>query len=84
MNRRSFLGKIGAAVAGFTVLPPATTYDRIWKATLARNTLIDTNYNCVIVPSIDHFSDNLISEKIFYQFWDKYKNELVIMENYSA
>jgi len=33
MNRRSFLSSIATAVAGFTVLPPATTYDRVWKAT---------------------------------------------------
>lgn len=32
MNRRSFLGKLSAAVAGFAILPPATTYSRIWKA----------------------------------------------------
>lgn len=32
MNRRGFLSTLGAAVAGFTVLPPATTYSRIWKA----------------------------------------------------
>lgn len=29
MNRRSFI----AALAGFAILPPATTYARIWKAT---------------------------------------------------
>ncbi len=31
MNRRSFLG----ALLGFAVLPGATTYKRIWKATEA-------------------------------------------------
>lgn len=33
MNRRNFLSTLGAAVTGFTILPPATTYSRIWKAT---------------------------------------------------
>lgn len=33
MNRRHFLRSIAGAVAGFTILPPATTYSRIWKAT---------------------------------------------------
>ncbi len=32
MNRRGFFGKIGALAAGFMILPPATTYERIWKA----------------------------------------------------
>lgn len=33
MNRRGFLGTLGKVVAGFTILPPATTYNRIWRAT---------------------------------------------------
>ena len=32
MNRRSFFKTLAAATAGFTILPPATTYQRIWKA----------------------------------------------------
>lgn len=33
MNRRRFIGNFAAALAGFAVLPPATTYERIWRAT---------------------------------------------------
>lgn len=33
MNRRSFFSKLAVAAAGFTILPPATTYERIWKPT---------------------------------------------------
>lgn len=33
MNRRGFFKTLAAATAGFTILPPATTYQRIWKAT---------------------------------------------------
>lgn len=33
MNRRNFIGNILIAGASFAVLPPASTYDRIWKAT---------------------------------------------------
>lgn len=33
MNRRSFIGNLAGALAGFAVLPPATTYERIWRAT---------------------------------------------------
>ncbi len=32
MNRRSFLKNSALALFGFTVLPPAETYQRIWKA----------------------------------------------------
>ncbi len=32
MNRRNFLKNSALALFGFTVLPPADTYQRIWKA----------------------------------------------------
>lgn len=32
MNRRSFFKTLAAATVGFTILPPAMTYQRIWKA----------------------------------------------------
>ena len=32
MDRRNFIGGMLAAFAGFTILPPATTYGRIWRA----------------------------------------------------
>jgi hypothetical protein len=32
-TRRAFFATLSTAVAGFTILPPATTYQRIWKAT---------------------------------------------------
>lgn len=46
MNRRSFLTALGKAVAGFSILPPATTYGRVWRATVK----LDTEYNCVMTP----------------------------------
>ncbi len=33
MNRRGFFKTLAAATAGFAILPPATTYERVWKAT---------------------------------------------------
>ena len=33
MNRRGFFKTLAAATAGFSILPPATTYQRVWKAT---------------------------------------------------
>lgn len=34
MNRRNFLSNLIKGVVTFTILPPATTYNRIWKATI--------------------------------------------------
>jgi hypothetical protein len=33
MNRRSFLRNSALALFGFTVLPPAETYQRVWRVT---------------------------------------------------
>jgi hypothetical protein len=33
MNRRGFFSKLAVVAAGFTILPSATTYARIWKPT---------------------------------------------------
>ena len=35
ISRRKFLGAIGAIAGGFMILPPATTYQRVWKVTRA-------------------------------------------------
>lgn len=32
MNRRSFFSTLAKATAGFMILPPATTYQRVWRA----------------------------------------------------
>src|SRR5438045_9557647 len=32
MNRRHFINRLAAAAFGFTILPPANTYDRVWIA----------------------------------------------------
>ncbi len=37
MNRRGFFKMLATATAGFTILPPATTYNRLWKATRVLN-----------------------------------------------
>ena len=39
MHRRKFLSCLGTAIGGFTILPPATTYQRICK--VARDTTIE-------------------------------------------
>lgn len=53
MNRRNFLGNSALALFGFTVLPPATTYSRIWRA----NVKIDTEYKCIMYPGPSMYSD---------------------------
>lgn len=45
MNRRSFLRNSALALFGFTVLPPATAYDRVWRAT---GPIVDTRFNCIM------------------------------------
>lgn len=35
MNRRSFFQRLAMAGAAFSILPPATTYSRIWRAARA-------------------------------------------------
>ena len=32
MNRRNFLSSLAKGIGLFTILPPSTTYSRIWKA----------------------------------------------------
>lgn len=45
MNTRSFLKTLANAAMGFAILPPATTYSRIWKAT--RPPIEE--YSCIMV-----------------------------------
>jgi len=42
MNRRSFLKNSALALFGFSLLPPAETYERIWK--VQRNPIINPSY----------------------------------------
>jgi hypothetical protein len=51
MNRRSFLETLAKAAAAFTILPPATTYARVWRA--QRN----LNYHCIMMPDVNHYGD---------------------------
>lgn len=44
MNRRSFFGTIATALAGFSVLPAATTYTRLWKATRLTGPIINPEW----------------------------------------
>lgn len=40
-TRRSFFKTLATDAAGFTILPPALTYERVWRATRAPMTLTD-------------------------------------------
>jgi hypothetical protein len=40
MNRRSFLRTLAGATAAFTILPPATTYSRVWRATSQQRIIV--------------------------------------------
>ena len=48
MNRRSFLRTSALALFGFTVLPPAETYQRVWRATREVVSFDEGPYRCVM------------------------------------
>jgi hypothetical protein len=41
MNRRSFIGRLGALAAGFAILPSATLYTRQWKTEAFKCEVVD-------------------------------------------
>ncbi len=49
MKRRSFFSTLATAVAGFAILPPATTYARVWRAqrSIPNPDYVDTPYEMV-------------------------------------
>lgn len=51
MNRRSFLETLAKASAGFTILPAATTYGRVWRAQRR------LDYTCVFLPDVNQYGD---------------------------
>lgn len=53
MNRRGFLNALLKAGAGFSILPPATTYARIWRA----QRFPDLQWKCAILPTVNHYGD---------------------------
>ncbi len=69
MNRRNFLSSITKAAFGFTILPPSTTYERIWKATriIPNPDWIKAEYKIEFISSVDF----LQSPEVFKE---NYKN----------
>jgi hypothetical protein len=60
LNRRSFLKNSALALFGFSVLPPAKTYERIWKAQRKLTTRITVNpawrdapYELIVMGNLD-------------------------------
>lgn len=83
MNRRSFIRSSALALFGFAVLPPAETYQRVWRATRqpvfwnqqSRAFLcIDETYRCVMEKTIDE-------QRITH--WMFPVPEISIIENFS-
>lgn len=78
MNRRTFLKPALTALAGFTVLPAATTYARKWKATASGLLVADravinpawvsAPYEAVFVGNPTAY-DVLFIPKDFYGAW---------------
>jgi hypothetical protein len=72
VNRRSFLRNSALALFGFTVLPPAKTYQRVWRATFAAGKIefpvhfLHDTYSTVVVgldEQMKLYSDLLVPDK---------------------
>lgn len=61
-NRRNFFRTLATAVAGFAILPPATTYSRVWKAT--RQPLINPEFTAA-----EYEIDFVFNERALYGLW---------------
>jgi len=59
-TRRSFLSKLALGVAGFTILPAATTYARSWKKTevvwVLNTDWVDAPYEMTMMYSTRDFT----------------------------
>jgi len=58
MNRRNFLKNSALALFGFSVLPPAKTYERIWKAQprlIINPAYVDAEYECCFIMNAGFF-----------------------------
>lgn len=60
MKRRSFIINSALALFGFTVLPPATTYQRIWKVT-RDTTIVPAQVAPVVLLTPFRYLDSLDS-----------------------
>lgn len=61
MNRRGFFGAMGALVGGFMILPPATTYQRIWKVTRDTTIVLEQVATPVVLLTPFRYLDSLVA-----------------------
>ncbi len=68
MNRRNFLSNIVKAAGLFTILPPSTTYERIWKATkpelIINPEYVDAEYEAYIMIDYNKLPNYLAKNQI--------------------
>lgn len=82
MNRRSFLRNSALALFGFTVLPPADTYQRVWRATREIMPWDQGPYRCLLNrPMAHYFSKGYLKE--MSRLLAQYPNFIEI-ENFSG
>ncbi len=69
-SRRSFFSTLATAVAGFSILPPATTYARVWKAqrSIPNPDYVEAEYQ-VSFYAHDGVRDLVYNPKDFYGNW---------------
>ena len=62
MNRRSFLTKSALALFGFSVLPTAKTYERIWKTQRTPSFIINPAWETAPFESAVLFQNGIYQE----------------------
>ena len=81
MNRRSFLRNSALALFGFAILPPATTYERVWRA---ERKLLDLEvfkeeiYRCFMLRPKQQ---EILYSQAWMMQWNSSDN--IIIENFS-
>ena len=87
MNRRSFLSNLVKAAGLFTILPPASTYDRIWKASrpefIINKEWIDASYDLLLeynkLPFYLAKNQIIVEQKIMHKNWVKFSESLNVV-----
>ena len=87
MNRRNFLNLIAKAGACFSILPPANTYDRLWKATkgpLINPEWVNAKYEIAWYERLPHYIAKAQIEQDIKQevlVWEKFLTKVDFPED---
>jgi hypothetical protein len=68
MNRRSFFSTLAKAAIGFTILPAATTYSRIWRV---QRQVLPVVFGPYYKDQINFLSDREVAE-VYAKYFKEY------------